>query len=57
MFRVSLMAAALLASTPASAGENAFNADMENPTISTVITEFEKVCFPFISHETELTPE
>ena len=57
MFRLSLMAAALLASTPASAGENAFNADMENPTISTVITEFEKVCFPFISHETELTPE
>jgi len=57
MFRLSLMAAALLASTPALAGENAFKADLENPTISAVISEFEQVCFPFISHETELTPE
>jgi len=30
---------------------------LQNPTISAVISEFEDVCFPFISHETELTPE
>ena len=48
---------AVLASFSASAGENAFKADLDNSTISTVISEFENVCFPFISHETELSAE
>ena len=57
MLRLSIVATALLVSIPTSAGENAFNANLENPSVSTLITEFEKVCFPFISHETELTAE
>jgi len=57
MFRAYATAFCLLFPMTAIAGENAFNADMDHASISTVITEFEKVCFPFISHETELTAE
>ena len=57
MFRLFVTASFLLVSVNAVAGENAFNADMENPTISAAISEFEQVCFPFIAHETELTAE
>jgi len=35
---------------------NVFNADLSHPTITTAVTEFEKVCLPFIANETELTP-
>ena len=57
MLRLSIITAALLVSISVSAGENAFNANLENPSVSTLITEFEKVCFPFISHQTELTAQ
>ena len=57
MFRAYATAFCLLFPMTAIAGENAFNADMDHASISTVITEFEKVCFPFIAHETELTAE
>ena len=57
MFRLFVTASFLFVSVNAVAGENAFNADMQNPTISAAISEFEEVCFPFIAHETELTAE
>ena len=57
MLRLSIITATLLVSISVSAGENAFTANLENPSVSTLITEFEKVCFPFISHQTELTAQ
>ena len=57
MFRAYTTAICLLFPMTAIAGENAFNVDMDHASISTAITEFEKVCFPFISHETDLTAE
>jgi len=55
MLKYCVMAGFLLVSANAVAKDNAFKADMSNPTICAAITEFEQVCFPFISHETELS--
>ena len=58
-----IIIAALLAFTPHAHGSNedtptnVFNADLSHPTIANAINEFEKVCLPFIVHETKLTPE
>lgn len=57
MLRTYLAAMCVFMPISAAAGDNAFNASLEHPTISSLITEFENVCFPFISHETELSAE
>ena len=57
MLRTYLAAMYVFMPLSAGAGENAFNATLDHPTISKVISEFEKVCFPFIAHETELSAE
>lgn len=36
---------------------NIFNADVTAPMVKAAITEFESVCLPFITHETELTQD
>ena len=36
---------------------NIFNADVIAPVIKVAVTEFESICLPFITHETELTQD
>ncbi len=52
-----LMGASTLSPPQTAAPDNIFNADLKTPPIKIAIEEFEKVCLPFITHETELTPE
>lgn len=60
---VSVIAGSVLLAASAHADDNAqanrsetnvFNADMSNPDLAAVITSFQEVCLPFITHKTEL---
>lgn len=52
-----LMGASTLSTPQTTPSDNIFNADLTAPSIKLAVQEFEKVCLPFIAHETELTPE
>lgn len=52
-----LMGASTLSTPQTPSPENIFNADLNAPSIKLAVEEFEKICLPFIAHETVLTPE